>query len=59
MGFRRKDAREKGNMYKSKPLVEEQVAVQRLSLLVTAGDVIKEASSKANPENISDEVSSD
>ena len=59
VGFRRKDAREKGNVYKSKPLVEEQVAVQRLSLLVAAGDVVKEASSKANPENISDEVSSD
>ena len=36
LGYRRRDKREKVSEYKSKPLVKEQVAVQRLSLLVPA-----------------------
>ena len=51
VGFRRKDSREKLDVYKSKPLVEEQVAVQRLSLLVPASDATeKVVSDKADDE---------
>ena len=38
IGYRKRDKREKVDSYKSKPLVEEQVAVQRLSLLVPVSD---------------------
>ena len=34
--YRRRDSREDPLVYKSKPLVEEKVSVQRLSLLVPA-----------------------
>ena len=34
VAYRRRDAREDRNTYKSKPLTEERMAVQRLSLLV-------------------------
>ena len=36
--YRKKDSREKSSSYRSKPLVEEVVSVQRLSLLVSSGD---------------------
>ena len=34
IGYRRRNKREKAKKYQCKPLVEEQVAVQRLCLLV-------------------------
>ena len=34
VSYRRRDSREDPLVYKSKPLVEEKVSVQRLSLLV-------------------------
>ena len=38
VGYRRKDRREKPEIYKSKPLSLEQVGVQRLALLQAAGE---------------------
>ena len=46
VGFRRKNSREEPEVYKSKPLVEEQVSVQRLILLVSASDATKKDSSE-------------
>ena len=36
VGYRRRDSRERSDTYKSKPLVQEEVSVQRLSLLVSS-----------------------
>ena len=41
VSYRKKDSREKPSEYRSKPLVEEEVSVQRLSLLVPAEDFKK------------------
>ena len=41
VAYRKKDSREKPSEYRSKPLVEEEVSVQRLSLLVPAEDFKK------------------
>ena len=38
VAYRRKDRREKPEVYKSKPLAEEVVGVQRLALLQAAGE---------------------
>ena len=38
VAYRRKDRREKPEVYKSKPLAEEEVGVQRLALLQAAGE---------------------
>ena len=38
VAYRKRDKRDTGVVYKSKPLVEEQVAVQRLSLLVPSSE---------------------
>ena len=38
VGYRKRDSREPRDVYRSKPLTEEEVSVQRLSLLVAAAD---------------------
>ena len=38
VSYRKRDSREDVRVYKSKPLVEEKVSVQRLSLLVPASE---------------------
>ena len=38
VAYRRKDSREKPEVYRSKPLTEEEVGVQRLALLQAAGE---------------------
>ena len=38
VGFRRRDKREKTDVYWKRPLVEEVVAIQRLSLLQAVGE---------------------
>ena len=56
MGFRRKNSREKPEVYKSKPLVEEQVSVQRLSLLVPSNEAASEATKETVDEAVKETV---
>ena len=59
VGYRRKNSREKTDVYKSKPLVEEQVSVQRLSLLVpneASEDASKEVVEEPNASSTGEEV---
>ena len=43
IAYRKRDKREKSDVYWKKPLIEEQVAVQRLSVLVSAKEHSKES----------------
>ena len=56
VGFRRKNNREKPEVYKSKPLVEEQVSVQRLSLLVPSNEAVSEATKETVDEAVKETV---
>ena len=38
IGYRKRNKKEKVDVYKPKPLVEEKIAVQRLSLLVPVNE---------------------
>jgi hypothetical protein len=56
VGFRRKNNREKSEVLKSKPLVEEQVSVQRLSLLVPSNEAVSEANKETVDEAVNETV---
>ena len=54
MVFRKKDKREPAEVYWKKPLVEEKVAVQRLSILVSAKEQpqVKAADEQAKVDSV-------
>ena len=48
VAYRKRDRRERSDVYWKKPLVEETVAVQRLSLLQAAGEDLPTGTSQDN-----------
>lgn len=60
--YRKRNKREKVNEYKAKPMTEEIVAVQRLSLLLPASEQISQAEAKSpaasSPSSVFNTISS-